>query len=75
MIALTAGQAIIVTLTVAALALYALVAAIDTIRESRREYEEKKQRLLIAAVEARLREFERDHPDRKRLGLLPEDEK
>lgn len=67
--ALTAGQSIIATLAVAALALYALVAVIDTIRESRREYEEKKQRLLIAAVEARLQEFERDHPDRERLGL------
>ena len=72
--ALTAGQSIIATLTVAALALYALVAVIDTIRESRREYEEKKQRLLIAAVEARLREFERDHPNRKRIGLTEGDE-
>ncbi len=68
-LALTVGQAIIIALTVTALALYALVAVIDTIRESQREYEEKKQRLLIAAVEARLQEFERDHPDRKRLGL------
>lgn len=73
-LALTTSQAVIAVLAASVCVLFALVAAIDTYRESRREYEDKKQRLLIAAVDARLREFEKDHPDRERLGLTKEEE-
>ena len=71
---MTTGQTLIVVLAGAALFLYALVAVIDTIQETRREYEAKKGRLRLAALrEQHEQDFDKDHPDRTRVGLTEED--
>lgn len=65
--ALTAGQATIATLAGFVCVVSAVIAAIDTYRMWKEDRAVRKGNLRLAAL--RDQEFERDHPDRKRIGL------
>lgn len=66
-IALTAGEATIATLAGFTCLVAVVIAVIDTVHMWRTERQVKRDALRLAAL--RDQEFERDHPDRKRIGL------
>lgn len=66
-LALTAGQTIIATLAGFTCLVAAVIAVIDSVHMWRTERQVKRDALRLVAL--RDQEFERDHPDRKRIGL------
>ena len=66
-LALTAGQTIIATLAGFTCLVAVVIAVIDSVHMWKTERQVKRDALRLAAL--RDQEFERDHPDRERLGL------
>ena len=66
-LALTPTQATVATLAGFVCVVSVVIAAIDGYRMWKEDREVRKGNLRLAALRAQ--EFEKDHPDRKRLGL------
>lgn len=70
--ALTAGQTIIATLAGFTCLVAVVIAVIGSVHMWRTERQVKRDALRLVAL--RDQEFERDHPDRKRIGLKGDDQ-
>ena len=69
-LALTAGQSIIATLAGFVCVVSVVIGVIDTYHQVRVERQVKRDKLRLSALAAQHRsDFDKDHPDRKRIGL------